>query len=94
VNASRARAASIFERDHFKSLAECCGVVNRLIKWSKTKATRLYMVWPKIVEIDLQFDALVASRNEYAPLFKKCLALRMHRTEDPEQLLLAFIIVR
>jgi hypothetical protein len=62
-----------------------------LIKRSETRATRLDMVWPKMVEIDLKFDALVTSRHEYAPLFKTCLALRMHKTDDLGQLLLAFI---
>jgi hypothetical protein len=55
-----------------------------------SEATRLDMVWPKMVEIDLQFDALVASHDEYAPLIKTCLALRMHKTEDLGRLFLAF----
>jgi hypothetical protein len=88
----RIHAASIFDRCDFKSLSKCCLLINKLITWSETEATRLYMVSPKLTEIDMEFAQLPRSGNQYAQLFKTYLGLRWHNTEEFRQLVLAFLL--
>jgi hypothetical protein len=88
----RAQAFEVFRRYNFESLSECCAVINDLIKWSDTEATRLYMVWPKVVETNKHLNQLADSGNVYGRPFQNCLRARFQKTEVIGQLLLSFLL--
>jgi hypothetical protein len=74
----RSRVSGLFNRQHFKSRTESCGVINQLAKWLK-RARRLEMVSSKPIDTHQQFNELVSSEDKYPQLKKHCSGARPMR---------------
>jgi hypothetical protein len=68
-----AEAVRLFRPYNFRDISECCAVVNNLIQWSETEATRLCMVWPTLAVTCGHLDGSTQLGNVYAHLFKQYL---------------------